>query len=205
MRVNMHDATTNLTRPVASVESGESDEIELARAGHVVVRIVPVRVRTARSPGTWSGAGPDGPRRRRARRGGGRGVPRRGPARVLLDTRILWWWLAADPSLPAVAEDTITDPDLDVPVSAATAWEIAVNRSAGHLEAPDDLRGTLGENDFGTFGISAARARAAGGLPDDHGDPFDRLLIAQVRVEGLNVVIVDPRFADYDVDLLALG
>jgi len=41
MRVNMHDAKTNLSRLVAAVESGEADEIEIARAGHVVARIVP--------------------------------------------------------------------------------------------------------------------------------------------------------------------
>ena len=39
MRVNMHDAKTNLSRLVAAVESGEADEVEIARAGHVVARI----------------------------------------------------------------------------------------------------------------------------------------------------------------------
>jgi antitoxin (DNA-binding transcriptional repressor) of toxin-antitoxin stability system len=55
MRVNMHDAKTNLSRLVAAVESGEADEIEIARAGHVVARIVPPRTRSARHPGYWSG------------------------------------------------------------------------------------------------------------------------------------------------------
>lgn len=55
MRVNMHDAKTNLSRLVAAVESGETDEIEIARAGHVVARIVPPRARSSRKPGYWSG------------------------------------------------------------------------------------------------------------------------------------------------------
>lgn len=55
MRVNMHDAKTNLSRLVAAVESGETDEVEIARAGHVVARIVPPRPRSARRPGYWSG------------------------------------------------------------------------------------------------------------------------------------------------------
>jgi antitoxin (DNA-binding transcriptional repressor) of toxin-antitoxin stability system len=55
MRVNMHDAKTNLSRLVAAVESGETDEVEIARAGHVVARIVPPRARTARRPGQWAG------------------------------------------------------------------------------------------------------------------------------------------------------
>ena len=55
MRVNMHDAKTNLSRLVAAVESGEADEIEIARAGHVVARIVPARAHAARQPGYWAG------------------------------------------------------------------------------------------------------------------------------------------------------
>ncbi len=55
MRVNMHEAKTNLSRLVAAVESGETDEIEIARAGHVVARIVPPRPRSLRQPGRWAG------------------------------------------------------------------------------------------------------------------------------------------------------
>jgi len=55
MRVNMHDAKTNLSRLVAAVESGEADEVEIARAGHVVARIVPPRPRAPRRPGCWAG------------------------------------------------------------------------------------------------------------------------------------------------------
>jgi antitoxin (DNA-binding transcriptional repressor) of toxin-antitoxin stability system len=51
----MHEAKTNLSRLVAAVESGETDEVEIARAGHVVARIVPPRPRSARRPGYWAG------------------------------------------------------------------------------------------------------------------------------------------------------
>lgn len=51
----MHDAKTNLSRLVAAVESGETDEVEIARAGHVVARIVPARPRSSRQPGAWAG------------------------------------------------------------------------------------------------------------------------------------------------------
>jgi antitoxin (DNA-binding transcriptional repressor) of toxin-antitoxin stability system len=54
MRVNMHEAKTNLSRLVAAVESGETDEVEIARAGHVVARIVPPRQRSPRQPGFWA-------------------------------------------------------------------------------------------------------------------------------------------------------
>ena len=55
MRVNMHDAKTNLSRLVAAVEAGEVDEIEIARAGHVAARLVPPRARSPRRPGSWAG------------------------------------------------------------------------------------------------------------------------------------------------------
>lgn len=51
----MHEAKTNLSRLVAQVESGETDEIEIARAGHVVARIVPALPRRPRQPGYWAG------------------------------------------------------------------------------------------------------------------------------------------------------
>lgn len=55
MRVNMHEAKTNLSRLVAAVEAGDADEIEIARAGKVVARLVPPRQATARRPGYWAG------------------------------------------------------------------------------------------------------------------------------------------------------
>lgn len=55
MRVNMHEAKTRLSRLVAVVESGEVDEVEIARSGQVVARLVPARPRRARRPGYWAG------------------------------------------------------------------------------------------------------------------------------------------------------
>ena len=54
MRVNMHEAKTNLSKLVAALESGETDEVEIARAGHVVARIVGVRPAGSRTPGMWA-------------------------------------------------------------------------------------------------------------------------------------------------------
>lgn len=55
MRVNMHEAKTNLSKLVAAVESGEADEVEIARSGEVVARIVPAQPRPARRAGYWAG------------------------------------------------------------------------------------------------------------------------------------------------------
>ena len=125
--------------------------------------------------------------------------------KVLLDTHILLWWLADDERLPSQAGTTIADPDNEVVVSAASAWEISIKQASGRLEAPDDLLDAVAANDFGALAITAAHAVAAGRLPPHHSDPFDRMLIAQAQIEGLTLVSVDGRFSDYDVEILPLG
>ncbi len=125
--------------------------------------------------------------------------------RILLDTHILLWWLADDPLLPQPAAAAIAKADTDVVVSAATAWEIAIKKAAGRLDVPDDLLGALAANEFDGLPITADHAVIAGALPPHHADPFDRMLIAQARAEGLTLVSVDERFGNYDVDLLPLG
>jgi PIN domain nuclease of toxin-antitoxin system len=125
--------------------------------------------------------------------------------RVLLDTHILLWWLADDALLPGSAAAVIGDGGTDVVVSAATAWEIAIKKSAGRLDAPDDLLEALAANNFRTLAITADHAITAGSLPPHHSDPFDRVLIAQAQAERLTLVTVDRRFSVYDVDLLAMS
>jgi PIN domain nuclease of toxin-antitoxin system len=124
--------------------------------------------------------------------------------KVLLDTHILLWWLADDEHLPARAAATIADPDNEVVMSAASAWEISIKQAAGRLDAPGNLLDAVVANDFGTLAISADHAIAAGRLPAHHADPFDRMLIAQARIEGYTLVSVDRRFPDYEVELLRL-
>lgn len=124
--------------------------------------------------------------------------------KVLLDTHILLWWLADDERLPAPAAATIADPDTEVLVSAASAWEISIKQAAGQLDAPEDLLDAVAANYFGTLPITADHAVAAGRLPAHHADPFDRMLIAQGQIEDLTVVSADRRFSEYEVELLRL-
>lgn len=125
--------------------------------------------------------------------------------RILLDTHILLWWLGDDPVLPAPAAAAIADADNEVIVSAASAWEIAIKKAAGRLEAPEDLLDALAENEFATLVITPVHALTAGRLPPHHSDPFDRMLIAQAQTEGLTLVSLDRQFSHYDVELLPLG
>ncbi len=123
---------------------------------------------------------------------------------VLLDTHVLLWWLADDPSLPPAARAAIADTQTTVLVSAASVWEISIKQAACRLDAPDDILEALEQSDFETLPITAAHALAAGRLAPHHADPFDRMLIAQAQAEKLTLITVDRRFADYSVELLSL-
>lgn len=87
-------------------------------------------------------------------------------------------------------------------VSAASAWEIAIKRALGKLEAPDDLLAAIEANDFLSLPITLADGLAAGRLPPYHSDPFDRMLVAQARVEHFTIVSRDRRLAQYGVSIL---
>ena len=123
--------------------------------------------------------------------------------RLLLDTRVLLWWLADDPSLGEEARAGISDASSAVFVSAATVWEISIKQALGKLEAPSDLLRQIELNRFEPLSIKVSHAYTAGGLPPHHDDPFDRMLVAQAMMEGLTLLTRDPRMSRYGVGTLA--
>lgn len=125
---------------------------------------------------------------------------------LLLDTHVLLWWLADSKRLKAAWRKTIAKPDNRVLVSAASIWEVAIKSSIGklHLDLPEhlplqDLADACG---FEDLSISARHAAAVNDLPSLHADPFDRMLIAQARVEALTIVSADDQVRQYDIDFL---
>jgi PIN domain nuclease of toxin-antitoxin system len=123
--------------------------------------------------------------------------------RLLLDTHVLLWALTDDRRLGAAARDLLEDPRTLVHVSAASIWEVSIKSALGRLELDGaDLVAEVGEAGFGALVISAAHAWAAGQLPPHHRDPFDRLLVAQTRLEGLVLATADTTLQAYDVQIL---
>lgn len=120
--------------------------------------------------------------------------------RILLDTHALIWLFHRDPTLSPAAKKVIADGRNQVVVSAVTAWEIAIKRAAGKLRLQVDYHGGLSRYRLTPLSISTEHALAVESLPWHHRDPFDRLLIAQARLEGLVLVTRDRRFAEYGVD-----
>ena len=121
---------------------------------------------------------------------------------LLLDTHAFLWWLKADPKLGPEARSVISDGENDVYISAATAWEIAVKRANGSLDAPGDIVDWITRSDFTDLSITVEHAIAAAELPPHHHDPFDRLLVAQARLEDLTLVAHDREIEKYEVPQL---
>lgn len=113
------------------------------------------------------------------------------------------WAVSAPSRLDQQSRAALAAPENQVVVSAVTAWEIAIKHALGRLKFPldrfDDVMRRMG---FDALPILPAHAIAAGGLPRHHDDPFDRMLIAQARVEGLTLVSGDRAVARYDVTIL---
>ena len=122
--------------------------------------------------------------------------------RLLLDTHALLWWLGSKSRLGRAATARIEDVHTDVFVSAATAWEIAVKQGSGKLDVPFDVAFAIEEQGFIPLAITVEHGVAAGALPRHHADPFDRMLVAQAREEGLWIVTSDEAIRRYDVPSL---
>jgi PIN domain nuclease of toxin-antitoxin system len=118
---------------------------------------------------------------------------------LLLDAHTVIWWLSDDPTLSAEAREAIASPSNDVLVSAATIWEIEIKRAAGRLDSPDDLLDRVDRAGFAAIPIQAGDASRAARLPAHHGDPFDRMLVAQATQLDAVVVSRDAALDAYGV------
>jgi PIN domain nuclease of toxin-antitoxin system len=122
--------------------------------------------------------------------------------RLLLDTHVVLWWLADDPTLSDEIKETI-DEGVDVFVSAATVWEVAIKQQLGKIVAPVDLPERIRDSELPNLHITTNHVIAAGRLPLIHRDPFDRMLVAQAQAEGLTLVTRDKTLHDYQVAVLS--
>jgi PIN domain nuclease of toxin-antitoxin system len=126
-------------------------------------------------------------------------------ADLLVDTHVLLWHLLDDPRLPETTLDAVAEAPFAVYASTASLWEIAIKRALGKLEAPDDLPRRLRDLGFRFLDVTPEHAWAVRDLPRHHGDPFDRLLVAQAQTERLSLVSADPRLHAYDVPVVWSG
>ena len=121
---------------------------------------------------------------------------------LLLDTHALLWWLDDNPTLSEKAREAISDGGNLVFVSAAVIWEIRIKQALGKLEIPSDFREAINSQAFEMLPITADHTHLIEELPQHHRDPFDRMLIAQAKFEGLTIVTRDKNFNKYNVPIL---
>lgn len=121
---------------------------------------------------------------------------------LLLDTHVLLWWFEGSRRLGAKARARIGADDARVFVSAVSAWEIAHKRANGKIAFDRDIRQEVEEEGFLELAIDLEHTIVAAELPKHHADPFDRILVAQARTEGMWLVTADAAIQQYDVPWL---
>jgi PIN domain nuclease of toxin-antitoxin system len=126
----------------------------------------------------------------------------RGLTPLLIDSHALLWSLGDDHLLSPAVHDALSAGVVPAYVSAASIWEIAIKRAQGKLNAPENLLDKVAAARFIELRITFEHAILAGALPTHHGDPFDRMIVAQAQSEGLTIVTRDERIAAYDVPVL---
>lgn len=125
--------------------------------------------------------------------------------RLLLDSHTLLWWVRDDPALKKRARTLIADSANECYVSHASAWEMAIKASLGKLTLPSTVERFVVDqceiNGFRLLPITLAHIALVELLPFHHRDPFDRLLVAQARLEGMTLVSRDPTLKDYGISI----
>jgi len=123
--------------------------------------------------------------------------------RLLIDTHALIWYVDQDHLLTPTARAAIDDPSNDILVSAATIWEIAIKVGIRKFALSQPYRTwmdqALTDLAASVLPITVEYSDAQASLPYHHGDPFDRLMIAQAMTDGLPIVSIDAAFDAYGV------
>lgn len=121
--------------------------------------------------------------------------------RLLLDTHCFLWWKTDDMRLTEAARQAIAEADV-VFVSAASAWEVAIKARLGRIRLDVDFASGVTDSGFQKLLIHFEHAAETQNLPEHHRDPFDRMLVAQARIEDLTLVTHDRQLEPYEVSVI---
>jgi PIN domain nuclease of toxin-antitoxin system len=121
--------------------------------------------------------------------------------RYLLDSHILIWLDSGNPRLTQPVREKLRYAEQRF-LSAATAWELSLKQAAGKLQLGVPVSSMLATFMLDELPVKIAHGDRAATLPRHHGDPFDRMLVAQALEEDLVLVTADRRLAQYGVSVL---
>lgn len=126
---------------------------------------------------------------------------------LLLDTHVALWAITDSPKLSKKARELIESPKSSVWISAATVWEIAIKHGLGRGDMPVSSQDALRyfrESGYRFLPVEPEHAAAVEDLPAHHGDPFDRILVAQAIVEPMRLITHDPVVARYSDTIIEI-
>ncbi len=127
--------------------------------------------------------------------------------RLLLDTHVFLWMHALPERLSARTRSALVDARTELVVSVAAVWEIGIKMANHKLSLPEPLEefvlSRAHRSRIAILPIQLRHVIDATDLPSHHRDPFDRIMIAQARIEQLAIVTGDPWFSRYQVELVA--
>lgn len=122
--------------------------------------------------------------------------------KLLLDTHV-FLWMIFDGNLSPTARQAVINPDNDLFLSAASYWKICIKVSLGKLQLTQQwhqaFEDEIKANQILWLPIERTHCNELLNLPHIHGDPFDRLLIAQAQSENMTLVTADPLIRSYRV------
>jgi PIN domain nuclease of toxin-antitoxin system len=129
--------------------------------------------------------------------------------KLLLDTQC-WLWMQASPErLSDEAVRLVADSGVELALSAASSWEIAIKYALGKLSLPEPpahyVPRRLRDDGIEALPITHVHALRVAELPAHHRDPFDRLLVAQAQCEQLPLVTTDHQLTSYDIETIWAG
>jgi PIN domain nuclease of toxin-antitoxin system len=126
--------------------------------------------------------------------------------KLLLDTHVFLWLDSALERVPQGVRAACEDGANEVFLSLASVWEMQIKTSLGKLRLPDTpvnlVTPYFNRSTLRALPVELAHIRELGGLPANHGDPFDCMLVAQARYEGLILVTADRVMREYPVEVL---
>jgi len=126
--------------------------------------------------------------------------------KVLMDTHTFLWWNSDDPLLSVSAKEIIADGQNEVYLSAASVWEIVIKSAKGRLILPElpaiYISSRMSLYRFQSLPVQISHATHIYELPPYHNDPFDRMLIAQSRLESMPLMTRDEDILRYDLETI---
>lgn len=126
--------------------------------------------------------------------------------RILLDSNVFLWSGSTPRRISTRARAALADPNNELLLSSVSPWEAGIKIARGRLALPSALphftQSVVSDLNLVELPVSIAHALKSAELPLIHGDPFDRILVAQALVEGVPIVSSDQRLSEYGVAVI---